>query len=202
METLYDVLAVIGGAGVVVIGLSAFLARVWEKRIERRERRQIDATAERERQEYGVRRVQADLSARNQFDVYLKLWGELQALKLTVDALWEEVTDGNLLRLTEQLRSAQHQVDSWCLFIEPDHLARLRRAFDMIGNYSAGKFALRDLYKHNIASANKSKIHQQIHRNAHDRREFEDALEALSLSFQSRMSRVTPDTGGLTPHSS
>ena len=197
METVYQVLAVIGGAGVIVLGLSAFLGRVWEKRIERQEQRQIDATAERERQEYGVRRVQTDLFARNQFDVYLKLWGELQALKLTIDALWDDVSDANLVRLTEQLRSAQYQLESWCLFIEPDHLARLRHTLrhtlHTIGNYSAGKFMLRDLYDHNVSSANKSKIQQQIRRNADDRRDFEHALEALRLSFQRRMSRVTPE---------
>lgn len=87
METVYNLLAVIGGAGVVVLGLSKFLGRIWGKRIERNEQRKIDAIPRLEDQEYGVRRVQADLFARNQYDVYLKLWGELQQLRLTVDAL-------------------------------------------------------------------------------------------------------------------
>jgi len=120
----------------------------------------------------------------------LKLWGELQKLRLSVDALWEAVTDDNLVRLTEQLESAERQLSEWCIFIEKDHLDRLRHVLTTLGSYETGKFSLRKLQRENLYKVDKGLVLRQIRRNAGDRREFEAALEAIRLSFQNRLSAV------------
>ncbi|MCJ7777001.1 MAG: hypothetical protein MUP16_01635, partial [Sedimentisphaerales bacterium] len=54
MQIIYHILAVLGGAGVLIIGLSKWLGYVWRDRIKERERKKSEMALEYERQRLGL----------------------------------------------------------------------------------------------------------------------------------------------------
>ena len=187
MQIVYHVLAVLGGAGVLIIVLSKWLGYVWRDRIKERERKKSEMELEYERQRLGLRRVQADKFAESQFDVYVELWQKLQGLSMLVDALWDSCTSQNIVMLANELTETKEKVKRWSMFFEDEHLRELRGMFETLGNFEAGK--LRLIKVRSQEDMNRSyprEIKRQINENQLYRTEFNNILERIRQSFRDR----------------
>ena len=71
-ELIVDILGVLGGAGIIILGLSKFIGTIVQNRIQEKERKQTEESLELDRQRYGLRRVQADRYANSQYEVYIE----------------------------------------------------------------------------------------------------------------------------------
>lgn len=189
MELIFQILATLGGAGVVVIGLSKLLGNIWQDRLKEQERKRTELELEAVRQLYNTRRVQADKFAGSQYDIYLELWETLQALRLTVDALWEQVTKQNISNLVRQLRTTKQKVNNWSIFFDEDHLQELRNLIKAIESFSTGKLSLEEIRSRNdLNYLRVDEIKNQVERNRHYKDQLEELLENLRRNFRERLS--------------
>lgn len=189
MELIIQILATVGGGGVIVIGLSKLLGNIWQDRLKEQERKRTELELETVRHLYNIRRVQADKFAGSQYDIYLELWETLQALRLTVDALWEQVTKQNVSNLVRQLRTTKQKVDNWSIFFDEDHLQQLRGIIKAIESFSTGKLSLEEIWSRNdLNYLQVGEIKTQVERNRHYRDQLEELLENLRRNFRDRLS--------------
>ncbi|MHB1395064.1 MAG: hypothetical protein ACYCYE_18830 [Clostridia bacterium] len=151
-----DILGIIGGAGAVVVGMSAWLGKVWADRILQNEINKhniaiAELTANLQK-EIDRSKTQLDIIKESsvrysefQFKLYNELWGELYNLKVISDALWEKADNSNLTRLVNQLKKTNEQIKKNALLIEEEHLSELFVLLNQFGNYQVGKRSLIEL---------------------------------------------------------
>jgi hypothetical protein len=191
MDEIFKFLAALGGVGVVVIALSKFIGDVLRNRLKEKDRLSSELLLEAARQNYGIRRVQTDKFAESHYEVYLQLWETLQALRLTVDALWHKVTKQNLSTLLRQLRTTEQRVYDWEIFFEPEHFSELRRLLEIIKSFRTGKLVLEEIRtKKDLDYVNVEDIKGQVEQNQQYRDQLEQLLEALKRDFRDRLSSV------------
>ena len=190
-DFFFQVMATIGGAGVVIISGLKLLGTILSDRIARKEQRNIDSELERERQEYGVRRVQADLFAKSQFDVYLQLWAVLQELQLAIDAAWQSASPANVERLVDRIGATEKQLNAWSVLIDEKQLREIRRILGIVQGFKAGKEYLTQLrFDSPVDDDSMRSIQVQIERNRALRDQFATALDRLRRVFRDRMAAL------------
>ena len=190
-EILRDILAVLGGAGIIILALWKILGGIWQDRLKEKARQETEEKLEVKRQEYGVRRVQTDRFANSEYDVYINLWQNLQALDLAVDTLWHKVTENNILSLAKQTRKTEPQIKNWPLFFEDQHLERLKKLFETLNMFHAGKKRLANIRsKNDVRSHGKEEIEYQIGKNREHREEWKNLMTELRHSFRNKLSEI------------
>ena len=191
LDVLRDILAVLGGVGIVVIGLSKFLSGILRDRLKERERRGTELNIESHRSQLASRRIQTDQFLKSQYDVYIELWKSLQGLRFAVDALWQKANRNNIVALAKQLRYMRSQVDNWSLFFEETHLQELNRLLNILENFEGGKIELvRIRSSEDITRYFQNEIEKQIEQNRLYKEEFEQIIEEMRVSFKRRLSRI------------
>ncbi len=194
MELLFQVLAAIGGVGVIVLGLFKFLGNVWRDRLKERERRHTALSVQDEGQRYGLRRVQTDRFAQSQYEVYVTLWQALQTLALAVDALWHKATASNVWSLATELEMARESVRKWSLFVEDHHLDDLERIFEILYFFKTGKLAVYEIRsRDHLHTVDLAEVEQQIEANRALKEQFEALLDQLRVSFRERLGNLSID---------
>jgi hypothetical protein len=191
MDIIFEILATVGGAGVVIIGLSKLLGNIWRDRLKEQERKRSEIALETLRQHYSIRRVQADKFAASQYDIYLELWETLQALRLAVDALWGKVTKQNISNLLRQLRTTEQKVNDWSIFFEEEHLQELRRLLRIIESFHTGKLLLNEIRtEKDLDYLKLDEIKNQIEQNRKYKDQLENLLDELRCHFREQLSSI------------
>lgn len=191
MELVRDILAILGGAGIIILGLTKFLGGVWRDRIKESERRDTEEVLEVNRQRYGMRRVQTDKYAESQFDIYLELWQTLQGLRLAVDSLWHRATRTNIQVLAKELATTKEKVNGWSIFFERPQLIELNKIFKTLENFRAGKIRVVQIRsREDMDYVLPDAISNQIEQNRMFKEDFEKLLEKLRESFKLRLSEI------------
>ena len=191
MEWIRDILAVMGGAGVIVIGLSKLLGGIWRDRLKEQARKNAEMDLETHKQLLSIRRIQTDRFVNSQYEVYIELWQTLQGMKLAVELLWEDASPQNVVTLASSLRKTREHVDNWSLFFEEGDFADLDRLLKIIEDFHAGKAELvrirstESLQKHVIED-----IKRQIDQNKKYKEQFEVLLSQIRSSFKTQISRI------------
>ena len=191
MEVIRDILAILGGAGVIIFALLKFVGAVWQNRIKERDRRETELNLEANRQRYGFRRIQTDKYAESQFDKYIELWQTLQGLRLAVDSLWHKATKSNIEALARQLESTKEKVNDWSIFFEKKHLRDLNRLFSTLENFRAGKIRIVEIRsREDMDYVSLEIIRYQIEQNRAFKQDFENVLEELRELFKTTLSEI------------
>lgn len=194
MEFIYQIMAILGGGGVIVIALSKFIGDIWKDRIKERERRRTEESLEIRKQKVGLRRVQADRFANSQYEIYLQLWESLQSLSLTVDALWQKATTQNVGALAQELRDTKDKIQRWSLFFEDHHRHELLQLIKILEEFRAGKILLIDIRnRRDLRFVSIHFVEEQIEENRTLKERFENLLEELRCSFRDRLSGIDLD---------
>ena len=191
-ESIINILGVLGGAGVIIIGLSTFIGKIMQNRIREEDRRQTEELLELDRQRYGLSRVQADRYANSQYDIYIELWQTLQGMKFAVESLWERANNQNIATLAKLLRQTRLKADNWSLFFDESHLKELNHLLKILEKFSAGKASLIQIRnKNDISRYFVEELEQRvISQNQHYKQEFESLLEKMRVSFKKRISTI------------
>ncbi len=165
MNEIWSAIAGAGGASVIILGLSAWLGKVWADRILQAQKdsfaKELEAdkhnyskVIEEEKHKYalmlekasrdyevhieGLKTILLKYSER-QFDVYGDLWVSLCALKKTMDELWAGVNAKKVKNFSSQLNEAKFQLEKTSLFIDEEHLGRIHNALYELDEFAHGK---------------------------------------------------------------
>lgn len=147
----------LGGVSVVVIGLVAFLGKLWTNRILESEKHKnnLEIAKVKKNLETELEKVRVDLNlladqgnmrfthyAKAQFDLYCKLWEALVELSDHVETLWIEANQANFKKFVNSLKKAKRNIRSAAIILEPEHYMQLIRIIEHFENYEMGKYLL------------------------------------------------------------
>lgn len=155
--------------------------------------------------EIGMRSIRAAKFESAKFEAYSDTWKSLQALDLAADDLWETANPENLLKFVRQLRDTQLVVQQGELYFDESDRSSLLRLMERMGDYRLGKERLVRLYAAHDRPEQKeylierirqewnsledwaTSIPQQIRSNGEYRREYQNMLEKIRISFRRRL---------------
>ncbi|MGG1638734.1 hypothetical protein [Paenibacillus sp. NRS-1760] len=163
LNTITAVITSIGGASLVIVGISSWLGKVWANRILEKDRLRYTKTLEEIRLGYSkdLEEKKAELEKSNtlffrysehQFNLYTDLYRSLYDLKVAADYLWEIAEFNRLRDFSEQLNNTMTIVNKSILLIEDDHYIQLTSLLEEFANYKIGKTELikfRNMNMHN-----------------------------------------------------
>jgi hypothetical protein len=147
------VLTSIGGASILLFGLSSWLGKVWANRILEKDRLNYNRTFEAIKSGYSqdLEEKKAELEkskslyfrySEHQFNLYTELYRSLYDLKIAADTLWEIADFIKLKNFSKQLNNTITIVEKSILLIEDEHYTRLTGLLDAFANYRIGKTEL------------------------------------------------------------
>ena len=194
IETIKDLLALIGGAGIIILGISKLVGSIFQDRLKENQRRKTEESLERTKQIYANRRIQSDRFVSTQYDVYIELWKNLQGMKLSVNALWDEVSESNIIGLAGQLEIMQKQLNNWSLFFDSNHLKEIKNLIKILEDFHSGKMDLiriRHNYENRIPRYFSEELEEEIiNKNKNYKEQFEEILEKIREDFQLKLNRI------------
>jgi len=191
VEAMRDILAVLGGVGIIILGLSKFFGGIVGERLKERSRKKSEIDIETHRQRLASRRVQTDQFAQSQYDIYVDIWRSLQGIKLAVDSLWEKANSQNIASLARCLRETRSRVDNWSFFFDEEHFKRLNELLVVLERFKEGKTFLVNIWSsQDVTIYFKEGIDRQIEKNRNYKEKFESLLSEIKTSFRNRLSQV------------
>lgn len=111
MNELLNFLGTVGGVSVFVLGLSAWVGRVWATRIADTEKARHAQELERLKLELELTKTQIQRISEAKFKLYNDLWASLQDVRSIGDRLWERASKESLQDFIDALREAQGAVN-------------------------------------------------------------------------------------------
>lgn len=136
----------VGGAALIIVGLSSWLGKVWANRILEQDRFRYQSEIEKLKNELASEREKGNFAFsiyfEGQFKIYNDLWVSLIELRRCVDQLWAEATNRNLRSFIRALEKAQRQIQNSALLIEPDHYNQITTVMQAFADYKVGKEGL------------------------------------------------------------
>lgn len=189
---ILDLAGALGGAAVIIFGLSAWIGKVWATRIAASENASYS-------QELAALNSALDISkhdnVRNsdaRFELYSSLWNELQDLKTAGDRLWERASRENVMEFTEALKSAQHASNRGRLILKEKHYQKLNKIFKSFDNYRIGKIRLIEIrnteeFEEHFGYDSEDHIRNQIRQNRGNKERYEELLTDIVTNFREQL---------------
>ncbi|MGV8149856.1 MAG: hypothetical protein ACLKAN_12725 [Alkaliphilus sp.] len=194
IDVIKDISALIGGAGIIIIGLSKLLGSIFQDRLKENQRKKTEEQLELAKQKYGNKRIQTDRFVNTQYEVYIELWKNLQGMKLSVNALWSDASESNIIGLSGQLEIMQNQISNWSLFFDSEHLNEIKALLKILEDFHSGKMdliRLRHNYSNRIPRSFSQELEEEIIQKNKDYKErFENILEKIREDFQYKLSNI------------
>lgn len=139
LRLIFAALASVGGAGVIIVGISKYLGELFAKKYEQK----LVAKFQNQINDYQnkleiLKKVTLRYSDR-QFELYSILWSSLQNLKISADNLWEKASSKNLADFSKQLRETKIEIEKVSLFIEDEHYSELIKIIKHFSEFEIGK---------------------------------------------------------------
>ena len=190
-DLVVQVLAAIGGIGVLVFGISKLAGTIVQNYLKERGRRSTALDLEYTRQRLAPDRHRAEKFASAQFEAYHTLWRSLQALRHAGEALWQEVNQQHLAAFAEQLRETNRIVEDGAIFFDDQEYKELNTLLRAFGNYEVGKVRLYELRSRSkVEEWSLPEVRRQISENRQHKQRYESLLDTIRVSFKDRLSRL------------
>jgi hypothetical protein len=185
-------LASVGGAGVIIIAVANWLAKLWANRIlehdKKRYSEQMEELLQKHRCE--LKELQEQLNIYRecvvryqsaQFTHYCGLWASLYDLKVKGDDLWESATAAKVSKFQQQFMKTKHEIEKGSLLIEDEHYSGLRNILQRFEEYELGKRKLLAARQNDI---NSDDIDRFIDNNNIHRKQYNDLIMEIRSSFR------------------
>lgn len=190
-----DILGTIGGVSTIVLALSAWLGKVWAKRIAESERTRSAQELERLKLELDLLRTHAVRVSQAKFDLYSGVWASLQDVKICGDRLWERPTPEAIQQYIDALRSATVAIHRGRLLLRESDYQELRRLLKNFEGYKVGKLRLIEIATPYELEANfnleqGADVRHHIDKNRQHRDAYEHALDTVANHFRQEL-RIT-----------
>lgn len=179
------ILGTIGGSGVVILGFSNYIGKLFAKRYEEK----IKASLQNEINEY---KIQLDILKQitirysdKQFEQYSKLWSTLFELKALGDELWQRATPPRLEKFSRQLKSTKTEIERASLFIEDSHYQELVELITYFSEYQIGKSDLIS-YRQN-QYYDEYQVNQMIANNGDKKTQYEGLITTIKSDLKNQI---------------
>lgn len=106
METVYRILAVLGGTTVVLGALALFFDNLIRDCLKQHWKKKSDLELEEAKEHGKVATIQPQHFVGDQY-LYVKLWRALASLRAVVDGLWQSANPSTILLLAKHLRAVK-----------------------------------------------------------------------------------------------
>jgi hypothetical protein len=137
------ILGSVGGAALIVVGLSSWLGKVWANHILEKDRLKYASELERIKtqlqRESEKQKITFSLYFEGQFKLYNDLWLSLSELKNEVDRLWESATHSNLKSFVKAVQQAKRHIRNSAILIEREHYNQIINSLSAFDAYRIGK---------------------------------------------------------------
>ncbi len=182
-KILIAVFGSVGGAGIIIIGLSSWLGKIWANRILEKEKKEHQKDIEKYKSQLEELRTNSLRYLGKQFDLYTQLWRSLCDLESIADVLWEKVKGENLEQFVSNLKKTKKEVKESRLFIEDSHYKRLLELFNKFENYQIGKTKLLNIQ----LPVKKREISFLVLKNSKNRDDYKKLMEEVSESLKKQL---------------
>jgi hypothetical protein len=128
-----------------------------------------------------------------QFDLYKRVWLSLKALKDLGDQLWEEASETNLLRLSDQLVNTYEMIEENALLFGENEYHTLRNLLERLNDYIVGKRTViqirrRGDFQQYATRLQYEGVETQVELNRLLKQEYEQVLDIVRSSFHNALS--------------
>lgn len=176
-----EILGIIGGAGVIILGLSAWLGKIWSSRI-------IDNNK-------SILALNNSIATRNsdaRFELYIHLWNELQDLKSIGDRLWQRAGRNEIELFTKQLAITRVAINRGRIVLGETDYRLLDKVLSSFEQYRVGKRELREMrsqqdWDESYMDSSEYDIHSQIRSNETNKKKYEKLLDELAKQFKKEL---------------
>ena len=206
-DLIITIVASIGGVGVIIIGLAAWLGQLLASRlqvsfqdrleIEREFRKStLDRELETLKAALELNRNRQERISEAQFQFFTDIWNKLQELKFEGNQLWERATETTLFNFITALTHARLATEKARLVISEEDYQNLDRVLTVFENFRVGKARLiqirtkDDWRNHSEMRYEESlyQIHRQIRNNGIAKKQYEKLLDELAQEFRQQLS--------------
>ena len=191
-EVMLTIIGTVGGSGLLVVGLSSWLGKIWASRIEIATRASYEKEIKRLESSLELSLAQQVRNSDARFELYSEVWTQLIDLLSAGDRLWESASKGNLESFISLLDRARLATNRGRLILREDHYQQLQGAFQSFESYEIGKRqlvnlrfpgAIDELY----ADFNEQQILDQIQQNAESKGRYEDLSVEILGEFRQQL---------------
>ena len=189
-QTISRVIMSVGGAGVIILGLSSYFGGIWAKKY-------LESIKKKYQKEIGVYKTQLDMIKETalrysgqQFELYNELWHSLCDLKSTADTLWTTANKQNLKKFSQQLKNTINEVEKSYLFIEDNHYTKLSELLNAFKNYEIRKRKLVQLYMgrdYIKQQVNDNEIQDLIENNRENKQRYELLVKEIGNNLKKQI---------------
>lgn len=203
LKLIGALLASIGGATVVILGLAKWFGDFLSKQLldnykfkHERDLEQIKSKYSRELEEtkLALEKVKSMFLrySEKQFELYNDLWRVLLYTKNQADALWENATLEKIPSFSEQLKLTRDAINDNMLLIEEDHYTQLDQLVGEFEKFQFGKvrlIELRDLSSEEIVErgVNEHDIKSAITANKALKDQYDQLILKIGKSFRNQI---------------
>jgi Glu-tRNA(Gln) amidotransferase subunit E-like FAD-binding protein len=185
------ILGSVGGAAVIIVGLSSWLGKVWANRILEKDKLAYSSELERIKNQLHTdaekRQFIFSLYFEGQFKLYNDLWVSLAGLQNEVEKLWEEASTRNLKTFVTALTKAKQQIRNSALLIDQVHYKEIMKVIENLENYHVGKERLINT-RRNIENVSQWDVQEIIKQNSHNREKINTFVEHMLDEMRSQVS--------------
>lgn len=179
------IIASLGGAGVIILGLSNFFGGLFAKRYEEKMRAKFQREIDKYQSQLDLIKETTLRYSNKQFELYSKLWTSLYDLKLLGDDLWERATASKLVKFSKQLKETKNEIERASLFIEDEHYTELIGILSRFSEYQIGKEKLIDYRR---AHDNDDEfVAEVIGRNRTEKNQYENLIQRIKADLKQQI---------------
>ncbi len=185
LKIVTGIIAALGGAGAIILGLSNYFGQFLAKRYEEK----IKAKFQNDINEY---QTQLDIIKQTtirysdkQFEHYSKLWSSLYDLKLLADDLWQQATPLRLEKFSRQLKTTKTEIEKASLFIEDIHYKELTELIKYFSEYQIGKSGLIKYRREQYFDEHQ--VEQLIAQNEQKKNKFEELIFVVKADLKKQI---------------
>ena len=182
----------IGGAAIIIIGLSSWLGKVWANRILEKDKlkytTEIEAIKNQLLIESQKQQFMFALYFEGQFKIYNDLWIALSELQNEVDKLWENASNSNLHSFVKAIKNAKNQIRRSAILIEQEHYEQIISNLNAFEDYQIGKEKLINIRNSNFNNTYGNQINNLIHENDERRQQIKQFINIMLEKIRNQIS--------------
>lgn len=201
MKLVSATLISIGGASVVIIGLSKWFGDFMSKRVLDNFNNKHNKDLEGIKSKYlkELEETKNDLKkaksrflrySEKQFDLYNDLWRVLLYTKLQADELWENAVPEKIPSFSEQIKLTKNAINDNLLLIEEQHYEKLIELIKQFEQFQFGKIRLVDVRRLSDVNADNISViqtQQTINLNRNTKDKYDRLIMEIGKTFRNQI---------------
>jgi hypothetical protein len=201
LKLIGALLTSIGGATVIIIGLSKWFGDFLSKRLldNYNNKHKSDLEGIKSKYQGELEKTKTDLEkaksqfirySEKQFDLYNDLWKVLLYTKHQADELWESAIPEKIPAFGEQIKLTRDAIDDNLLLIEEEHYEKLLELITQFDQFQFGKIKLVDIRRQPIderENISREQARRTINQNKKTKETFDSLLMEIGQSFRSQI---------------